>query len=55
MNVSRLVGIMKKYIPTDEGHRQLLEYHVAPVLMRAAKNPEDHDAVQSFMAELKAR
>jgi hypothetical protein len=54
MKVSRLIDVMRKYLPTDD-RKQLLEYHAAPVLTRAAKTAEDHEAVQSFLTELKAK
>lgn len=55
MQVPRLIDILKKRIPSDDRGKQLLEYHAAPVLTRAAKTPEDHEAVRGFLAELKAR
>jgi len=54
MKLPRLIEIMRKYIPRGD-RRQLFEYHVAPVLRRAAKTPEDEKAVQSFLAEVRAR
>jgi hypothetical protein len=53
MQVRQLVQIMRKYVPDDQQGKQLLEYYAAPVLNRAAKNAEDHEAVQRFLAELK--
>jgi hypothetical protein len=54
MKVSRLIDIMRKYVPSDD-RKQLFEYHAAPVLRRAAKTSEDQEAVRSFLAEVKAR
>jgi len=48
----RLVDILRKYMPNKD-RRQLLEYHAGPVLTRAAKTPEDNEAVQSFLGELR--
>ncbi|WP_338697437.1 hypothetical protein V5279_11710 [Bradyrhizobium sp. 26S5] len=52
MQTRRLVDIMRKHIPNND-RKQLLEYHAGPVLTRAAKTPEDHEAVQSFLAEVR--
>ncbi|MGY4154167.1 hypothetical protein ACVINW_000009 [Bradyrhizobium sp. USDA 4461] len=54
MQTHRLVDVMRKYIPNND-RSQLLEYHAGPVLTRAAKTPEDHEAVQSFLAEVRVR
>lgn len=54
MKVPLLIEIMRKYLPTGD-RRQLFEYHAAPVLTRAAKTPEDREAVDSFLADVKAR
>ena len=54
MRVPLLIEIMRKYLPASD-RKQLFEYHVAPVLTRAAKTPEDREAVESFIAEVKAR
>ena len=54
MRVRHLVEIMRKHIPGDNGRKRLLAYYAAPVLNRAAKTAEDHEAVQRFLAELKA-
>lgn len=53
MQVSRLIDILRKGIPHDRRDRGLLEYHVGPVLARAARTPADHEAVQRFLSELK--
>ena len=52
MKVPLLIEIMRKYLPLGD-RRQLFEYHAAPVLTRAAKTPEDREAVDSFLAEMK--
>ncbi len=54
MQLPRLIDIMRKHLPTDD-RKQLLEYHAAPVLTRAAITPEDKDAVRSFLLEVAAR
>jgi hypothetical protein len=54
MRVSRLIGILRQNVPSNDRDRGLLEYHVGPVLVRAAKTPADHEAVRRFMSELKA-
>ena len=53
MKVRYLVDIMWKHIPSDSQRQQLLEYHAAPVLNRAAKTAEDREAVRRFLEELK--
>lgn len=53
MPVHRLVAIMKKRVPNDS-HKTLLEYHVVTVLRPAARTQKDREAVESFLAELKA-
>jgi hypothetical protein len=54
MKVPRLIDVMRKYVPSDD-RKQLFEYLAAPVLARAAKTPKDREAVQSFLAEVRAR
>ena len=54
MQVRRLVEIMRKHIPADNGRKQLLAYYAAPVLNRAARTAEDHEAVQRFLAVVSA-
>ena len=53
MKVRYLVDILRKHIPSDRQRKQLLEYHAAPVLNRAAKTTEDREAVRRFLEELK--
>jgi hypothetical protein len=55
MKVSRLVSILRENAPTSAPDKELLEYHAGPALARAAKTPEDHDLVENFRSELKAR
>ena len=54
MKVPRLIDVIRKYVPSDDSKKDLLEYHVAHVLKRAAKTAEDHSAVLKFLVELKA-
>lgn len=55
IGLPRLIDIIRKYVPSDDRKKDLLEYHLAPVLRRAAKTAEDQAAVQTFLLELKAR
>jgi hypothetical protein len=54
MSVPSLIEVMRKYLPSCD-RKQLFEYHVAPVLARAAKTPADREAVETFLAEVRAR
>lgn len=52
--VHRLVAILKDRIPSEEADRDLLWYYAGPVLTRAAKTAQDHEAVQALMSEVNA-
>jgi hypothetical protein len=55
MSVSRLVDVLRRHLSADKRAIDLTGYYSVPVLKRNAKSPKDHQAVQSFAAELKAR
>ena len=55
MPVHRLVAALKERIPSDESGRDLLWYHVGPVLSRAARTARDQQAAQALMSDVKAR
>jgi hypothetical protein len=53
MRISRFIAVLTDYVPDSDRDRDLFNYYVGPVLARAAKTPEDHEAVQRFMRMLK--
>ena len=49
MSVPNLLAVLREYIPTRREDKQLLGYHLAPVLRRIAKSERDRAAAGSFL------
>ena len=50
--IHKLIAILRDKMPNEEADRDLLWYHAGPVLTRAAKTTQDHEAVQTLMSEV---
>lgn len=48
MSVSALVGVLRKYIPSEPSDRDLFRYYVIRVLENAAKHEKDKKLVKDF-------
>lgn len=52
--IHKLAAILKDRMPSEEADRDLLWYHAGPMLKRAVKTIQDHEAVQTLMSEVSA-
>src|SRR5688572_16920380 len=50
MKTKSLLHVLEEAIPGDAAHRDLLKYHLTPILSAMAKNQEDRDAVDRFLS-----
>lgn len=52
MSLKRFIEIIRGNIPTDKESKDLLLYHLLPILQKVAKSSEDHELVQAFKTTL---
>lgn len=52
MQTEKLVDVIEGFIPSTETDRDLLRYHLAPVLSKSAKSDADRKAVDALLSKI---
>jgi hypothetical protein len=52
MRLDRFLKVVREYLPNDEADRNLLVYHLGPVLKKYAKTDKEKEIVKMFMSEI---
>ena len=51
MQLERFLKVIREYLPDNEADRNLLAYHLSPVLKKHAKSDKEQEIVKEFMSE----
>jgi hypothetical protein len=52
MQLERFLKVIREYLPDNEADRNLLAYHLNPVLKKHAKSDKEQEIVKVFMSEV---
>jgi hypothetical protein len=52
MQFERFLRVVREYLPDNETDRDLLAYHLIPVLKKYAKTDKEREIVKVFMSEI---